>query len=136
MTRSSAVRAFCASPCRDEVSVPRVDDTWNRMDAVGEDASPATGRAQLRAAFRTPPWLRNLGRSSWLLVGVLVLLFGLIWLLAETYTIVGPMVCALIVSVVAMPIVRLLDRHMPHALAAAIVLLAVAAIAVLVVVIV
>jgi putative heme transporter len=106
------------------------------MDAVGEDTAPATGRAQLRAAFRTPPWLRNLGRSSWLLVGVLLLVVGLIWLLAETYTIVGPMVCALIVSVVAMPVVRLLDRHMPHALAAALVLLAVAAIAVLVVVIV
>ena len=95
-----------------------------------------TGGAQLRAAFRTPPWLRNLGRSSWLLVGVLLLVVGLIWLLAETYTIVGPMVCALIVAVVAMPVVRLLDRHMPHALAAALVLLAVAAIAVVVVVIV
>ena len=97
---------------------------------------PGPGSAQLRAAFRTPPWLRNLGRSSWLLVGVLLLVVGLIWLLAETYTIVGPMVCALIVSVVAMPVVRLLDRHMPRALAAAIVLLAVVAIAVLVVVIV
>jgi len=97
---------------------------------------PGTGSAQLRDAFRTPPWLRNLGRSSWLLVGVLLLVIGLIWLLAETYTIVGPMVCALIVSVVAMPVVRLLDRHMPRVLAAAIVLLAVVAIAVVVVVIV
>ena len=97
---------------------------------------PGTGGAQLRAAFRTPPWLRNLGRTSWLLVGVLLVVIGLIWLLAETYTIVGPMVCALIVAVVAMPVVRLLDRHMPRALAAALVLLAVAAIAVLVVVIV
>jgi predicted PurR-regulated permease PerM len=95
-----------------------------------------TGGAQLRAAFRTPPWLRNLGRSSWLLVGVLLLVVGLIWLLAETYTIVGPMVCALIVAVVAMPVVRLLDRRMPRILAAALVLLAVAAVAVLVVVIV
>ena len=97
---------------------------------------PGTGSAQLRDAFRTPPWLRNLGRSSWLLVGVLLLVIGLIWLLAETYRIVGPMVCALIVSVVAMPVVRLLDRHMPRVLAAAIVLLAVVAIAVVVVVIV
>jgi len=95
-----------------------------------------TGSAHLRAAFKPPLWLRNLGRSSWLLVGVLLVLVGLIWLLAETYTIVGPMVAALIVSVVAMPIVRVLDRHMPRALAAAIVLLAVAAVAVLVVVIV
>jgi predicted PurR-regulated permease PerM len=106
------------------------------MNAVGGDNTIGTGRAHLRDAFGTPRWLRDLGRSSWLLVGLLVLLLGLIWLLAETYTIVGPMVCALIVSVVAMPIVQLLDRHMPRALAAVLVLLAAVAVAVLIVLIV
>jgi predicted PurR-regulated permease PerM len=105
-----------------------------RLDAV--DEKTGTGRAQLSGAFRTPTWLRDAGRSAWLLVGVLALVGGLIWLLAATYTIVGPMVCALIVAVVAMPIVRLLDRRMPRALAAALVLLAVAAICVAIVVIV
>lgn len=100
------------------------------------DEQTGTGRAQLSGAFRTPVWLRDAGRTSWLLVGLLVLLGGLIWLLAATYTIVGPMVCALIVAVVAMPVVRVLDRHMPRALAAAIVLLAVAAVCVLIVVVV
>jgi predicted PurR-regulated permease PerM len=90
----------------------------------------------LRDSFGTPRWLRDLGRSSWLLVGLLLLVVGLIWLLAETYTIVGPMVCALIVAVVAMPLVQWLDRRMPRALAAALVLLAVAALAVVIVVIV
>lgn len=99
-------------------------------DAIG------TGRAQLRDAFATPRWLRDLGRSSWLLVGLLALVFGLIWLLAETYTIVGPIVVALIVAVVAMPLVRLLDEHMPRVLASAIVLLAIGAVAVVIVVIV
>jgi predicted PurR-regulated permease PerM len=105
------------------------------VDATG-DPGARTGRAHLREAFVTPRWLRDLGRSSWLLVGLLLLVIGLIWLLAETYTIVGPIVAALIVSVVAMPVVRLLDRRMPRAVAAVIVLLAVVAIAVLVVVIV
>ena len=91
---------------------------------------------RLQDSFATPRWLRDLGRSSWLLVGLLLLLFGIIWLLAETYTITGPMVGALIVSVVAMPAVRRLDPHMPRAVAAAIVLLVIAAIAVFVVVIV
>jgi len=100
------------------------------------DARAGTGRAHLKDAFGTPRWLRDLGRTSWLLVGALLVVIGLIWLLAETYTIVGPMVCALIVSVVAMPLVRLLDRHMPRALAAALVLLAVAAVVVFIVVIV
>jgi putative heme transporter len=106
------------------------------VNASEGQATAGTGRAHLRGAFRTPQWLRDIGRSSWLLVGLLLLVVGLIWLLAATYTIVGPMVCALIVSVVAMPLVRMLDRHMPRALAAALVLLAVAAIAILVVVVV
>jgi putative heme transporter len=101
-----------------------------------EGETDGTPRPTLRESFGTPRWLRDLGRSSWLLVGLLLVVVGLIWLLAETYTITGPMVCALIVSVVAMPIVRLLDRHMPRMLAAAIVLLAIAAVAVLIVVIV
>lgn len=106
------------------------------MDAADRDDTRPTGRTHLRDSLHTPRWLRDVGRSSWLLVGLLLVLLGLIWLLAETYTIVGPMVCALIVAVVAMPVVRLLDRHMPRALAAALVLLAVVAVAVLIVVIV
>jgi putative heme transporter len=103
---------------------------------VEAQVTDGTGRARLRDSFATPRWLRDLGRSSWLLVGMLLVVIGLIWLLAETYTIVGPMVCALIVAVVAMPLVRLLDRHMPRALAAALVLLAVVAVVVFIVVIV
>jgi predicted PurR-regulated permease PerM len=106
------------------------------VESSGEHAKGITGLAHLKGAFRTPHWLRDLGRTSWLLVGLLLVVVGLIWLLAETYTIVGPMVCALIVAVVAMPVVRLLDRHMPRALAAGLVLLGIAAIVVLVVVVV
>jgi predicted PurR-regulated permease PerM len=100
---------------------------------TGEDG---TGRALLSGAFQTPRWLRDLGRSAWLLVGVLALVGGLMWLLAATYTITGPMVCALIVSVVAMPVVRMLDRHMPRALAAGLVLIAVVVVVVIIVVLV
>ena len=37
------------------------------------DGHDRGGRAQLSGAFTTPRWLRDLGRSSWLLVGVLAL---------------------------------------------------------------
>jgi predicted PurR-regulated permease PerM len=106
------------------------------VSAGSHDEMVGTGRAHLVRAFATPRWLRDAGRSAWLLVGLLAVVVGLIWLLAETYTIVGPIVCALIVAVVAMPLVRWLDRHMPRALAAALVLVAVAAVAVLILVIV
>jgi predicted PurR-regulated permease PerM len=90
----------------------------------------------LSTVFSPPRWLRDLGRASWLLVGVFALLFGLIWLLAETYTIVGPVVAAMIVATVAMPVVARLSQHMPRAAAAAVVLLGLVAIGVFVVVIV
>ena len=61
---------------------------------------------------------------------------GVIWLLATTYTIVGPVVAGTIVATVAMPVVGGLARHMPRAAAAVIVLLGLAAIAAFVVVIV
>jgi predicted PurR-regulated permease PerM len=105
------------------------------VDTTTHDTGGTKG-SQLSGAFRTPVWLRDIGKTSWLLVGVFALLGGLIWLLAATYTIVGPMVCALIVAVVAMPLVSRLDRRMPRALAAAVVLLAIAAIVVAIVVIV
>jgi putative heme transporter len=104
--------------------------------AAQREAGDVNDSAPISEAFGTPRWLRDVGRSSWLLVGFFALVVGLIWLLAATYTIVGPIVCALIISVVAMPVVKVLARHMPHAAAAAIVLLAIMAIAVLVVVIV
>jgi putative heme transporter len=85
---------------------------------------------QLSSVFAPPGWLRDLGRSSWLLAGTFVLVAGLAWLLGTTSTIVGPVVAAMIVATVVMPAVTKLDRRMPRAAAAAIVLLALAALAV------
>jgi predicted PurR-regulated permease PerM len=90
----------------------------------------------LSTVFSPPRWLRDLGRASWFLVGVFALLAGLIWLLSVTYTIVGPVVGALIVATVAMPVVAKLSQHMPRPAAAAVVLLSLVAIGVFVVVIV
>ena len=106
------------------------------VNASSGHEADGTERAQLSDSFSTPRWLRDVGRSSWLLVGALALVAGLIWLLAETYTIVGPIVCALIVAVVTMPLVRRLDKHMPRMVAAALVLLAIAAIRVLIAIVV
>ena len=90
----------------------------------------------LSTVFSPPRWLRDLGRASWLLVGVFALVAGLIWLLAATYTIVGPVVAAMIVATVAMPLVARLSQHMPRAAAAAVVLLSLVALGVFVVILV
>jgi putative heme transporter len=92
---------------------------------------------QLATVFAPPRWLRDLGRASWLLVGLFVLLAGVVWLLGTTQTIVGPVVAATIVAAVTAPVVRRLTTHrFPRAAAVVIVLLAVAAVAVVVIVIV
>jgi predicted PurR-regulated permease PerM len=74
--------------------------------------------------FAAPVWLRQLGRTSWLLVGVGVLLFGLAWLLGQMSTIVGPILAGLVLATVAVPAVAWFHRHrIPRALGSLIVLL-------------
>ena len=90
--------------------------------------------SELTNAFSAPRWLRQLGRASWLLVGFILLLVGFIWLLGATFTIVGPLLAATIVAVVAVPIADALDRHMPRGVAAALVLVGIVILAGLVLV--
>jgi predicted PurR-regulated permease PerM len=88
---------------------------------------------QLSSVFAAPRWLRDLGRASWLLVGLILLLAGIVWLLGTTQTIVIPVVVATIIATVAAPVVRWLTAHrVPRAAGAAIVLLGAVALAVLV----
>jgi predicted PurR-regulated permease PerM len=97
----------------------------------------AAGEAgELASVFAAPSWLRDLGRTSWLLVGFFALMAGVFWLLGTTNTIVGPVVAGTIVATVAMPVVGMLARHVPRAAAAGIVLLGLAAIGAFVLVIV
>jgi predicted PurR-regulated permease PerM len=84
----------------------------------------------LSSTFAAPRWLRDLGRTSWLLVGLLAVLVGLAWLLGTTYTITGPVIAATIVAAVASPLVARLARHMPRALATVVVLLGLLAVTV------
>jgi predicted PurR-regulated permease PerM len=109
-------------------------------DAVHESETLVIGAVELdelTTVFAPPRWLRDLGRTAWLLVGVFALLAALLWLLGTTNTIVGPVVAGTIVATVAMPLVGMLQRHrVPRAAGAAIVLLGLLAIGVLVLVIV
>jgi putative heme transporter len=69
------------------------------------DASELTG------IFRAPSWLRDLGIASWLLIGILLFVAGLVWLLSLTSTIVMPVLTAGILAAVASPVVGWLQRH-------------------------
>jgi predicted PurR-regulated permease PerM len=81
---------------------------------------------ELSGLFAAPGWLRDLGFSAWLLVGVAAALAGAIWLLSLTETIVMPLLTAGIIASVGSPLVDWLQRHrVPRAAGAALVLLAI-----------
>ena len=61
--------------------------------------------------FTAPKWLQDLGFSSWMVVGFVLLIVGVIWLLAETSTIVMPVIVASVLGAVAGPAVGWLERH-------------------------
>ena len=83
--------------------------------------------------FSAPPWLRNLGFSSWLLVGFVLVIVGLIWLLSETSTIVMPVLLAAVLGAVAGPAVGWLEGHrVPRVGGAILVLLGLVAIGALI----
>jgi len=65
----------------------------------------------LSGIFAAPKWMRDLGFSAWLLVGVGAALVGAIWLLSLTQTIVMPLITAGIIASVASPLVDRLRRH-------------------------
>src|SRR5688500_18864631 len=58
-----------------------------------------------------PGWLRTLGFSSWLLVGFVPIILGIIWLLSLTSTIVMPVILAAVLGADAGPAVGWLERH-------------------------
>jgi putative heme transporter len=96
------------------------------VEERGIEIEPGT----LSGIFAAPKWMRDLGFSAWLLVGVAAALVGLVWLLSLTQTIVLPVITAGIIASVASPLVDWLsDRGVPRALGAALVFLAIAAIA-------
>ena len=81
------------------------------------------------AQFSAPTWLRDLGFSSWLLVGFVLIIVGVIWLLAETSTIVMPVIAAAVLGAVAGPAVGWLEnRKVPRIGGAVLVLLGLVAI--------
>ncbi len=82
-----------------------------RESASPEEEFIEIDPAELSGIFSAPAWMRDLGFSAWLLVGVAAALVGTIFLLAQTQTIVMPVVTAAIIASVTVPLVDWLKRH-------------------------
>jgi len=93
-----------------------------------EDETVEIDPGELSELFATPRWLRDMGLTAWLLVGVTLLLVGAVWILSLTHTIVLPVITAGVVAAVASPLVGWLGRHrMPRGLSAALLLVSIVA---------
>jgi predicted PurR-regulated permease PerM len=93
--------------------------------------------AELSGTFRAPGWLRDVGVTSWLLVGFVLLVAGIVALLALTQTIVMPLITAGIVAAVGSPLIAWLQRHrVPRGAGTALFLLGLIAVSVLMVLVV
>jgi putative heme transporter len=100
-----------------------------RESAGGEDEVIEIEPGALSGIFAAPKWMRDLGFSSWLLVGVGAALIGAIWLLAQTQAIVMPVITAGIIASVASPLVDGLRRRgVPRGAGAALVFLLIVAV--------
>jgi putative heme transporter len=89
--------------------------------------------SERREQFAAPTWLRDLGFSSWLLVGFVLIVIGVVWLLDQTSTIVMPVILAAVLGAVAGPAVGWLERHrVPRIGGAILVLLGLVAVGVLI----
>jgi predicted PurR-regulated permease PerM len=97
-----------------------------RESAGGEDEVIEIEPGALSGIFAAPKWMRDLGFSSWLLVGAGAALIGAIWLLSLTQTIVMPVITAGIIASVTSPLVdRLRGRGVPRGIGAGLVFLAI-----------
>jgi putative heme transporter len=67
--------------------------------------------SQLTGVFAAPHWLRDVGLTAWLLVGVALFLVGSVWILSLTHTIVTPVIAAGVIAAVAAPLMTWLQRH-------------------------
>jgi len=85
--------------------------------------TPPEGDAELTGLLATPRWLRDLGLTAWLLVGLILLVVAAVWIMELTEAIVAPVITAAVVAAVAAPLVSWAERHRVPRLVGAVLLL-------------
>src|SRR3954453_9203873 len=72
-----------------------------------------------------PPWFQRWGIGAWLVMGMVLVLFGGVWLLATTSTIVAPLIAGAIIAAVGGVVVDRAERRgLPRVAGAALLTLA------------
>jgi putative heme transporter len=111
------------NPIRARLRLRRRHEGTEPAPAPGDDIIEVEPGA-LAGVFAAPSWLRDVGLTAWLLVGVALFLVGAVWLLSLTQVIVAPVITAAVVAAVASPLVGWLKRRgLPRGIGAALVML-------------
>ena len=93
-----------------------------------EETTFTIDQAELTGVFAAPRWLRDAGLTSWLLVGLTLLVVGAVWLLSLVHTIAVPVIVAGVIAAVGGQLVSLLARHrVPRAAGSLLVMLLIVA---------
>jgi putative heme transporter len=87
------------------------------------DAPARIAADELTRVLSTPGWLRELGLTSWLLVGVTLLVVAAVGIMSLTEAIVAPLITAAVVAAVAAPLIASAERHRVPRLVGAVLLL-------------
>ena len=93
------------------IPVPGDPDARSVESDPGSIRLTADDVAGAGRVFAPKQWLRDLGMSSWFLLGAALLLAGVCWVLAQASTIVVPVVAGAVIATVAAPVVSWLGRH-------------------------
>src|SRR3954468_2177658 len=86
---------------------------WSRVRKPEDDGTePLEFQPRdLAGLFATPRWLRDLGTSAWLAVGVTLFTVAAVWIMALTQTIVTPLITAAVIAAVTSPVIHALERR-------------------------
>ena len=76
---------------------------------IDEDAT--SGEPVARIQFGVPAWVRRVGTNSWMFIGMLGALAAIIFLIAATRTITGPLAIGVFLAMVFLPVVSWLEDH-------------------------
>jgi predicted PurR-regulated permease PerM len=99
------------------------DDVEAEAASQARRAAAAARREIVR--LRLPSWLRTVGTGSWLVLGVVALLLGVVLLLALVTQLLIPLIIAAVLAAILVPVVdRLQGWHVPRWLGATLLLLA------------
>jgi predicted PurR-regulated permease PerM len=95
----------------DAASIPRAGHAEAPDSAAPGVTAPAAPARRLGSLLAPPLWLRDLGTTAWLGVGVALMTVAAVWLLSLTQTIVMPVIAAGVMAAVTSPLVDWLARH-------------------------